>query len=575
MSSVFPSLSRRQFLTSGTAVAAGLAVGASPLHACIALIPSGNTTRRLPPDAWLPDPPSSDQLRTLALVAMDAARAAGADVADVRIGVQRRVVTYGRFGGPVVALAFGYGVRAWHGGTWSFQHGNVLTADAMAATAKSAVAGARIYADIDAQLAPHRRRVAGLDVLDAVSAWAPAPVVTGQWAMPVRIDPFTVPLDDYQRVIDALVQIPAPRAVEGEMTARALGYVLAWDAETRVFASTNGSLVTQDTMRGGLGIQAIATLLPIDHTEVFLHNTAVQDVCGGFETALRPEIPEYIQQVYDAAVRWEELPYRAFGDVGRFPVVFDGRTMGRIVGTTLNVALDGDRVSGLEADASGGSFFSPPDLVLGAEQPQCSSLLTLRAHRTLPSPMAVQWDDDGVVPETYTLMERGRVVDYHTTRETAPMLAAWYARQGRSLRSHGCAVAPTPASVPRGSGGHLVVASASTSARIDELTRDISHGFLIINGAAGANANLSLGDVSPELDGLAVEVRNGVPISRTALHLRFSTQALLRKNLVALGDATTEETADVASGKGIPWQSIEQRISAPAALCADVDVVYA
>jgi len=519
---------------------------------------------------WLPDPPPAEQLRTLASIAMDAARAAGAEQADIRIGVQRRVVAYGGSGGPGVGMAFGYGVRAWHQGTWSFQHGNVLTPDAVAATARSAVAGARIYAGVNTRLASHRRASGG-DVPESVE-WAQMPVATGIWRMPVVIDPFTVPVDDYQRVLDSLTVFTSSDDVWYESLAHALAYALSWQAETRVFASTAGALVTQETMVGGISLQATATLPPFERSELFLHQPQYETVCGGFETALRAEIPGEVQRLYDTAVRWEELPFRQFQEVGRFPVVFDGTTMAGIIGSTIGRALDGDRVSGIEADASGGSFLAPAEQALRADKPQFSPLLGMTSHRQLPSPMAVRWDDDGVMPEPYTLLERGRVVDFHTTRETAPILAAWYAQHGRPLRSHGGALASTPASVPLGCGGHSVVAAASGSAGVEDLMREISHGFLLVNGAVGASPGLTTGVVSPRIDGFAVEIRHGVPVSRTNLNLQFATQPLLNKNLVALGDAGTVRTTEVTAYKGIPWQPVTECVTAPAALCNDVDV---
>lgn len=560
-------ISRRRFLAAGIAAVGGAGAWPRRMHAM--RLSGTAAVRRTCPEAWLPDPPSASHLRSLAAIAMDAARAAGADRADIRIGVQRRVRVDGYPSGPQVGWSAGYGIRAWRDRTWSFQHGNVLTPDAVASTARSAAAGARIYAAVNAQLAAHRRP-ARSPAMRGDAEWAPTPVVTGEWRVPVQIDPFTVPIDDYQRIIGALRDTIVPDGTW--RNARALGYLLEWQDECRVFASTDGSLVTQHTICGGLGIQATAGLAG-ENNGVFLHAPDFSRVCAGFEVALQPEIPVRIQRLYDEAVRWRELPLRPFRDVGRFPVVLDGVTLADVIGHTLDPALDGDRVSGLEADASGGSFLSDPDAVLDASAPQFSPLLQLAVHRTLPSPMAVQWDDDGVVPESYTVVRDGRVTDFHTTRETAPMLAGWYRRQGRPVRSHGCAMAPTPEDVPRGTGGHLTVAAATTSATVDDLVRDVSHGFLVINGAGGATPGLTAGGITNRQDGVIVEIRRGVPVSRTGLRMQFITNTLLNKKLLALGDATTAGTMEVSSAKGIPWQEISQWVTSPAALCADVDVV--
>jgi TldD protein len=561
-------VTRRHFLATGAAAAFGMRATAMAVHAV--MVPYSRATGRSSPQAWLPDPPPVDQLRALARVAVDAARSSGADFADVRIGIQRHVRFYGTSSAMYAWRNVGYGVRAWRGDTWSFQHGNVLTTDAVAATARSAAEGARRYAAVNAQLAA-RHGGHGGDVGGAVTAsWAAAPQVTGAWRVPVQIDPFDVPIDDCQRVLDSLKDFTLPKSVW--RNAFSVGYVLEWRAETRVFASSEGSLVTQDTMCGGLNIQSTATLLAPHPTEVFLHQTDFSQVCAGFETVLRPEVRAHIQQLYDTAVRWEELPIRPFQDVGRFPVVFDGQTAARIIGNTLDCALDGDRVTGVEADASGGSFLMPPLDILAASEPLFSPHLTARVSRALPSPLAVQWDDDGVAPEPYTVVDRGRVVDFHTTRETAPALVSWYQRLGRPVRSHGGALALAPTSVPSGSGGHLTVAPAVGTMPLDDLSRAIDHGFLVINGAAGASPSLTAGLVNPQIDGLMLEIRRGVPVARTAVKMQFATKTILGKNLTALGDAGTAGTATIEMEKGIPWQLVTQMVTAPAMLCQDVEI---
>jgi len=561
-------VTRRNFLGTGLGALMGMRFVQTPMRRVTETIPISGVTRRTSAQTWGPEAVPADQLRALALVAMDAAHAAGADFADVRIGVQRDLGV-GRYpGGAQVELAIGYGVRAWIDGVWSFQHGNVLTSQDVAATARGAVAGAREYAKVDAQLRAHRASLVTGD--DRALAWAPAPRVTGEWSVPVEIDPFTVPLDDHQRIIGDLTAVASPGFVYSN--AQAFGYLTKWHAETRVFASTDGSLVTQGFMRGGIGVQARAKL-PDEQDSVTLFLPEQDDVCAGFESVLRPNFMSYVRNLFDEVVRWREVPVRPFTDVGRFPIVLDGRTMASLIGNTIDNALDGDRVSGIEADAAGGSFLTPAEAVLDAPGPQFSPLLTMRARRTLPSPMAAQWDDDGVVPDEYPVIDGGRVVDFHTTRETAPLLAGWYARHGRALRSHGCAVAPTPASLPRGTGGHLFVDPSQAPASLDALVREVSHGFLLINGGAFGSPGLTAGEMQGRGASVILEIRRGVPVARTGLRMQFTTNAILKKNLLALGDTTTMGCDRTTTAKGIPWQESSQLVTAPAAFCKDVDVI--
>jgi len=74
--------------------------------------------------------------------------------------------------------------------------------------------------------------------------------------------------------------------------------------------------------------------------------------------------------------------------------------------------------------------------------------MNVRGDRSQPGSLsAVGWDDEGVKPESFDIVQKGIFVDYHTTREQAPVLADYYKRSGRPVRSHGCSYAQTWADV--------------------------------------------------------------------------------------------------------------------------------
>jgi len=480
---------------------------------------------------------------------MEVAQREGAEYADIRIGVQQF------FSPPSIDVALGYGVRARIGGTWGFQHGTLLTMDAVASAARGAVRAARMSATVNAKLGgEHQREL------------APAPVVTGTWRSPVEIDPLAIPINDYSRILSSLRdQIARFGWVE-------TNFLLSWLIETRIFASTSGSLVTQEFTRGGVeGFQMNASLPDGDDNVQYMVPGAWQR-SAGFEAALDPEISRHMLEAVETAIRWRELPTRQFLDVGRYPVVLDGGAMASLVAQTANLALDTDRVAGFEADASGQSFLAPVTDIVRATTPAFAPLLTVASTRAVSSPTAVQWDDDGVVPDTYTVIDRGHVVDYHTTRETAPLLADWYARRGMPLRSHGGAVAPTPASIPLACSGDLHVVPATTRTSIDDLLRDMTHGFLILGGTgtAASSPNLTGGYLEPNT---VIEVQRGKPTARLGrLWMAFWTKSMLRTGLVALGDASTLGNARAMIHKGLPWETFTHPVSAPAAYCKDIDV---
>jgi len=549
------SVTRRHFLAGGALATLGL--GSRVAFGAPVVIPYNRTTRRATPSMFLPDPLPADELRQLALVAVNAAREAGVEFADVRVST-RRIIRVPPLPYPAEARMYvGYGVRARHQGTWGFQYGNVFTVDAIAAVARSAAMAARRYDGANRRLGA-----------TPPGEWISVPVATGEWQSPRVIDPFTVPIDDYYRVMGALVETTTDTYRNRSVSAAGR---IVWNAETRVFASTEGALVTQDTMHGALGLGGGARLPnPSSGSESLDIEGIDDDICAGFEIALRQDWIDHLRTGLDEAARLCELPIRPLRDVGRYPIVFDGASFAKIIGETISPALDCERVIGLGADTDGNTFLVPPDEILGASAPQFSPLLTARVDRALPSTVAVAWDDEGVVPEPYTLVEQGRVVDYHTSRETLPVLAEWYAKHGRPVRPHGGVVAALPTSVPAVSGGHLTVAASTHAMSVENLAKDMQYGFIIRNSEIGTDPELA---VATGTNVNALEVRRGQIVARTRLSLQFAIRPTLKANVVALGDASTMRTSWATAQKGIPWDEVRTAVSAPAALCKDIDVI--
>jgi predicted Zn-dependent protease len=345
---------------------------------------------------------------------------------------------------------------------------------------------------------------------------------------------------------------------------------LRWVVETRVFASTEGALVTQHFTRGGPRIEG-RTWLPDSGDGVGFVVGRWDGESVGFEITFRPEFNDQIIAAVEEAIQWRELPLRSFDDVGRYPIVLDGASFANIVGYTLNLALDGDRLSGQESDASGRSFLQPLlTHPTSSSPPEFSTLLTVSSAQGLPSSVAVRWDDDGVEATPHMLVDKGTVVDFHVTRETAARLASWYQQKHWMVRLYGGCFAPTPASLPMQSGGDLHVASGTDGSTPLELAREMSHGFLVMGGVTRTAPGLTTGLLGAPL---VVEIRNGKPVARVSgVRMGFVTNSVLKSGLAALGDAKTLGSTVVRMQRGIPWQEIVHPVTAPAALCKEMDL---
>jgi TldD protein len=492
---------------------------------------------------------AADGLRALAMEAITAAKDAGATYADVRVAEEQQLqLNQGPSLEPGVGVEsrFSYGIRVMRDGVWAFVHGSVPSADALAVAARQAMATVRGYTQLPASR----------------FEWAPTPVATGEWATPIHVDPFTVPLQDHSALIHAYHSAMA--RVHRRSDHSLIG--LLWLRETRVFGSTEGSLVTQRFWRSISGVHVGGSY---GGGFAFLKVPGTQAVSGGYETAAIPAIQDEITRVTEEAVRLASLPARAI-DVGRYPVVFDGSSLGMALAQTIGPALDLDRALGYEADASGTSFLSPPMALLGTTI--TSPLLSVTATRALPALSAVKWDDDGVEPQDYSVIQNGTLVDYHTSRQTAPALRDWYAQQKLPLRSHGCAAAPNADGVVLVQPPHLSITPGTQTATLDDLCRDMGRGILIRDaGWFGTDQQLASGAYTEF--GHMFEIEQGKVVRRIVGNgLQFMTSRLW-KSLVAVGDAGTVRRGAAVVYKGQPWTAMTQTASAPAALCKDVDVI--
>jgi TldD protein len=542
------SLSRRGFLASTAAGAAGIAIGGRPLHA---LTLSGNAGRVSgSANTYFDrdfDHIATADLNGLATQAVDAAKSAGASYADARVAATHELHVVLEIDGPHVYMfsQFHYGVRALVNGAWAFVHGTVPTSDAITAQAKNAVATARGYAG------QMRQRV----------ELAPTPVVTGEWTSPMKIDPFTVPMADPIDLVTGIVSA-AGRVLGAGATGK-----FRWLREVRSFASSEGSLVTQTFCRARPSFKPGAKQTFLPGLERIL--SKYQDTTAGYECVLVPDLQEHIEAAAERMALLSTLPVGGF-DVGRYPVVFDGVTLAALFGRTLGQALQLDRAIGRENDASGSSYLAPPEQVLGTTV--VNPLLTVTASRALPCVNAVRWDDEGVAAEDFTLMRDGVVVDYATSRDSAGILAPWYQRSGQRGGPRGCAFAKTAGNAIDIRLPNVTVAPATDGPTIETLYKDMHHGLLMANTSyLSTDHQLASGALLWPTE--VYEIRRGTIVRRVrGTGVQFMTQKLW-KNLTALGGPLTVDRCQYDVYKGNPWRFIDEETSAPAGLVKDVDVI--
>jgi len=499
--------------------------------------------------AALPEPGQTIRdlaVKELALRAIEAARDAGANYVDVRLTHtrQRHVGTHDMRDVEELVV----GVRSLVNGYWGFAASRLWTPDEMARLGRESVAQARALA-----IGPVRE----VDL-----AAAPAPV-DEHWTMPVELDPLEdVSVDEVSDILDGIeyfVRVhPAFRLLPGSPSVHFV-------VQDKAFASSEGAYCTQRLYR----TQGRVELELRTREASFARGLDTITPAGkGWEYFKRQPLREQIARLMEEMEAEAKLPVKPV-EVGRYKVVCDARTIVNLAAPTLGVATQLDRALGYEANSGGTSYLNDPLNMLGSFEAG-SSLLTLTANRSEPGGAAtVQWDDEGVRPDDFTIVHEGVLQDFQTTRESAAWLADTYTKASRAVRSHGCAAAPTAVEVPITHTPNLRIAPGKEALDFDDLV-------------AGLGEGLAVKDMKVDIDyqglnglgqGNVYEVKNGKRVARIMGAGFLFRAPQLWKGLVALGGEGSLRRFGVESSKGEPEQVTYHTVTAPPAVFEEFTVI--
>jgi len=327
---------------------------------------------------------------------LDTATARGAQYADVQfwnIVADRMNVRNGVVRGVSSQTSTGYGVRAFVDGSWGFVGSDRFEDAAFDEAAALATT-----------IAKASTRVAG-----RVRAVKPAESYRDTYATPLRIDPASVSLT--QRA-DALLAAEKALHIDPKIVS---GYAFAqtWTTD-KEFYSTNDSAIAQRLVQTGAGIGANAVGADGDAQTRGGPGDFGLFQGGGWEVVeeanLLARAPQYAREVVEL-VNAPVLP------TGRTDLVLTGAVLNLQMHESIGHALELDRALGWEANFSGVSW-ATPDRV--GKLRYGSDALTIYADNTLPLGMAtVGYDDEGVKPQRVTLVERGVLRGFLSSRDTA------------------------------------------------------------------------------------------------------------------------------------------------------------
>ena len=527
------SISRRDLLKVGASVAT-LAALPRPLLARLGPKPE-------------PVPPIQDpRLRGLALRAVDAARAAGASYADVRLTHTRirgfdPSITQIRDGESMVV-----GVRALVDGYWGFASSPVWSPDELARLGREAVHQARANA-----IGPTR-----------AMELAPVPAIAdGHWVMPVEIDPFqTSPFE----IVDYLASLMYFIARHPDFST--VRNDCSFHVQEKAFASSDGSYCTQRLYRseGAFSIKLERKGKPVVSGAL----DRLTPAGLGWELYKGQPLRDYIEQLMAELEEDLRLPIEPV-EVGRYDTVCDAWSVAQLLDDTLGRATELDRALGYEANAGGTSYLRDPLTMLGSFEAG-APVLTVTANRSERGGAATtKWDDEAVAPDDFTLVKKGILADFQTTREGAGWLRPVYQKRGTAARSHGCAAAPSALEAPLTRTPNLALAPGGAKLDFDSATANLGKGIAVRQMGVDMDFQASSGLGT----GRVYRVKGGKRVARlnSAGFLFRATD--LWKGIAAMGGAESLRRFGLDSSKGEPAQRTYHSVTAPPAVFKELTLI--
>ena len=441
-------MKRRDFLRHSAVAAAGLSVVGHPeaLHGILS------------PAAYGPVAVRSDR-RELAMRALEAARSAGADYADVRINTNRNqgIQTRER---RVIGLSdnvtSGFGVRVLVGGTWGFAASSNATGDEVVRVARQAVAQAR------ANRAAQRQPV----------ELAPTEVEPdGVWRSPIRTDPFEIPIEQKVEYL-----FGANEAAMGVAGVRFVNSSMFFLREDKFYANSEGTVTDQTIFRTypTMNVTAVSD----DNSDFQSRSsTDIAPMGLGYEHVVDSDMMGLAPRFAEEAV--QKLSARSV-DPGEYDLVLLPTHLWLTIHEAIAHPTELDRIMGFEANYAGTSFIYPLEEFLGRFR-YGPDFMNVVGERSTPGALSTAgWDDEGVKPQDYHLVKDGFLNDLQTTREQALWLGDWYRSQNREVRSHGNSYAQSWADVQFQRMPNINLEPfPDRDVSVDELVEGIDRGIMI------------------------------------------------------------------------------------------------
>jgi TldD protein len=358
-------------------------------------------------------------MKDTALNALDAAVRRGISYADVRLieTEDRNVSTKnGKIGQASSSVSQGLGIRVLDRGSWGFAATDDLSAGGIEAAAALAVEIARASAlakKHDVALAPEQKYEI-------------------EWTSPIRIDPFSIPVD---RNLELLFSIDAELRRNSGVTLAETGLVFARNRQ--VFVSSIGSLIDQTRYTSGAGFSAFSFRDGEIQKRSYPNSFGGQHQLKGYELVDELKLLENAPRIAEEAVALhaaDQCPE------GQFDLILDSSQLGLQIHESVGHPIELDRVLGTEANYAGMSFLTLDKLNHLQYGSEMVNVVCDARPEHGPGLGTFAFDDEGVPAQSTDIIRNGLFVGYMTSRETASAIGQQ--RSNGTMRADGWARIP-------------------------------------------------------------------------------------------------------------------------------------
>ncbi|MBJ6109989.1 TldD/PmbA family protein [Hymenobacter sp. BT523] len=444
-------------------------VGISGLAAGALFLPSfpGFAGDLVDPARLLEPGADAAQKKRLADAGLNAAKAAGASYADVRIGryLNQGIFTREKQVQNIASTeSYGVGVRVIANGTWGFAATNTVTEAGIAKAAQLAVQIAKANSKVQkekVQLAPEKGH--------------------GEvaWKAPIQQNAFEVPIKDK---VDLLLGVNAKAL---DLGVNFINSALFQVNEQKYFASTDGSYIDQDIHRiyPTFSVTAIdrasgkfrsrqSLSSPMGLGYEYLSAKAADKVAGpaGSNVVGYKNSYDMLEDVAAAAKQVKEKLTAKSVTPGKYDLVLDPHHLGLTIHESVGHPLELDRVLGYEANYAGTSFATLEWKAKGI--PYGSKLVNIVADKLQPGSLgAVGYDDEGVKTKRWDLIKDGKLVDYEKIRDQAHIVG--------QKESDGCCYSQSWQDVQFQRMPNVSLQPGKAKLSVDELVKNVDKGIYI------------------------------------------------------------------------------------------------